>query len=107
MRLVAHLLSGLAAAFWLLLLLTGALGSGEGRFLVPWILLLASFTLLAWRRPRLGGWFLLAGGMAFGLVAAALAGRAPGVAFFLTGLPFILSGLLFVCSFPRPRGGLG
>ncbi|AEV17180.1 hypothetical protein TCCBUS3UF1_21430 [Thermus sp. CCB_US3_UF1] len=34
-------------------------------------------------------------------------GRAPGVAFFLTGLPFILSGLLFVCSFPRSRGGLG
>ncbi|MCX7850520.1 hypothetical protein [Thermus sp.] len=31
MRLVAHLLSGLAAAFWLLLLFAGALGSGERR----------------------------------------------------------------------------
>ncbi|WP_038040943.1 hypothetical protein [Thermus tengchongensis] len=96
-----------ASLFWGLLLLLGAFAEGEGRWLIGPVALMVLATLVAWRWAWAGGWALLFGGLAFGLVAALLAGRQHLLVFLLAAGPYALSGALLVFSIRRGCRPLG
>lgn len=98
MKRMALGLASAASTFWGFLWFFGAFAEGEGRWLGIGVLLMALATLYAWRRPWPGGWALLVGGAAFGLLAASLAGRRPLLVFALTALPYLLAGGYLVIS---------
>lgn len=107
MRRVALGIATGASLFWGLLFLLGAFAEGEGRWLIGPVTLMVLATLVAWRWAWAGGWALLLGGLAFGLVAALLAGRHHLLVFLLAAGPYALSGLLLVSSVRRGRRPLG
>jgi hypothetical protein len=102
----ARIIGGLAAAMWLAPLV-GALVTGDhtedgslAESIGIGVLAGANIVgvVIAFRRPRIGGWLLLVSGVLFSLLALIVAGRNEVFAAAVSGGPFIVSGVLFVVA---------
>jgi hypothetical protein len=108
MRWFALILSSLAAAMWMFIILVSAIqGLGpldlESLILTTIILLSTLSVLLAWRREKLGGTLVLASGITHAIFALIVAGHNKLYAASISGGPFILSGILLLLSWRRGR----
>lgn len=104
-------ISGIAAAWWVLILIATLVSGGdsaasdagvEGAIVGLVAGANIAGTLLAVRRPLAGGRLLLTAGIAFSLSALFMAGRNHLPAMAVSGGPFIAAGLLYLAAARRP-----
>lgn len=108
LRWLARGIGSLAAGFWLLIALLGAVRGSE-----PWTLesgiltglIVASVigTAVGWYRERLGGFLLVMIAIAHSTFAYFAAGHNKGLAMAVTGGPFLIVGVLFLASWWERR----
>lgn len=107
MRWAARIISLLAAATWLLIMLVNVMCemvvgcitiTWETGMLVFLAVVSVLITVFAWRRERLGGFVMLLWGLAFAIIAYATSSPYQIVSALVSGGPFILAGGLFLAS---------
>lgn len=107
MRWIARIISSLAAAFWLLILIDILLCDLlVGCVSVTWDMALLLFLVvasvasvaIAWRWENIGGPVLIFWGLAFTAIAYVTSRPHQAFSMLVTGVPFLIAGLLFLVS---------
>jgi hypothetical protein len=106
-RWTARIIGALAGAYWTFALIASGLAklasnteplTLEGAVLFTLVLASALGVLFSWRRERVSGPIVLAGGTALSAFAYMTAGHNKLLAVLVSGTPFLVAGALFVVS---------
>ena len=106
-RITARLIGVTASAFWVFILVTGAIVEGvrpievEGLLLAGLVLVATAGVVLSFYRESAGGILTLVVGIALAAFALATAGRNHWLAVAVSGAPFMVAGLLSVIASRR------
>ncbi|MFC1922934.1 hypothetical protein ACFLY4_06555 [Chloroflexota bacterium] len=112
LRWIARIISSLAAAFWLFILIDILLCDlVVGCISVTWdmalllFLVVASITsvAIAWRWENIGGPVLIFWGFAFAAIAYVTSRPHLAFSMLVTGVPFLIAGLFFLASWSSRR----
>lgn len=115
MRWAGRIISSIAAAIWLLILLVTLLCdlivgcitiTWEAGFLVFLVAVSVISVVLAWRREVVGGLVMLIWGCVFSIIAYITSRPYQLLSIFVSGIPFILAGSLFLVSSWRSRSAM-
>ena len=103
----ARIIGSLASTYWTFAMIAGGLAeldsnaeppAPEGAVLFGLVVVSTLGVLLAWRREKIGGLIVLAGGVALSAFAYVTASRYKLFAILVSGAPFLVAGALFVVS---------